>query len=124
MAGIQDKRKRPSGLRRRPQEHACQNGRLLDSVLASGFASCYRQFCFSTAEPAHGVRAHAQKSVELHILGLLRLAVLAFVLRAYELSVNEDMVILVEGVRDGLAEALEGISAWNLFAFARPFAVG
>jgi hypothetical protein len=40
-------------------------------------------------------------------LGLLGLAVLALVLRADEHAVHEDVIALVEGVSDGLAEAVE-----------------
>ena len=53
---------------------------------------------------------------------LLGLAVLALVLRADELSVNEDMVALVERVRDGLAEAVERDDAVPL-GFGLPLVV-
>jgi len=68
-------------------------------------------FSFRAAEPAYGVRAHTPEDGELRGLGLLGLAVLALVLRAYELSVHEDVVALPERVGDGLTEAVKGHDA-------------
>lgn len=64
-------------------------------------------FRLRAAQPPEGVGANAPEDCELRGLGFLGLAVLALILRADELSVNKDMVGLVERVRDGLAEAVE-----------------
>src|ERR1700731_3739593 len=64
-------------------------------------------FRLSAAEPPHGVGAHAPEDRELCGLGFLGLAVLALVLRADKLSVNKDVIALVQRVRDGLTEAVE-----------------
>jgi hypothetical protein len=64
-------------------------------------------FRFRAAQPPDGIGADAPEDGDLRGLGLLRLAVLVLVFRADELSVNQDMVALVERVRDGLAEAIK-----------------
>ena len=68
------------------------------------------RFRFRGAEPPHGVCANTPEDDRVGSLGLLGLAVLSRVLRADELSVNKDMIALVQRRRDGLAEAFEGIS--------------
>jgi hypothetical protein len=64
-------------------------------------------FRFRAAEPPDGIGAHAPEHGDLRGLGLLGLAVLVLVFRADELSVNQDMVALVERVRDRFAETVE-----------------
>jgi len=84
--------------------------------------SLCRRFRFRPAQPPNRIRAHAPEDGELCRLRFLGLAVLALVLRADELSVNEDMVALVECVRDGLAEAVERDDAVPL-GFGLPLVV-
>lgn len=82
----------------------------------AGLGVCFRarrrrrHFGFGAAEPTHGVCAHAPEDGDLRGLGLLGLAILTLVLRANEQAVHEDVIALVESLRDGLAEAVEGIS--------------
>src|SRR5215831_8511407 len=70
--------------------------------------SLSRRFRFRAAQPPNGIGAYAPEDGEVRRLRFLGLAVLALVLRANELSVNQDMVALLERIRDGLAEAVEG----------------
>lgn len=100
--------KRLSGLSRRA--FCCANSKR--RVFCSGLRSKRLRwhFRFRAAQPPHGVGANAPEDGELRPLRFLGLSVLALVLRANELSVNEDMVAIVERVRDGLAEAIERIS--------------
>jgi len=56
-------------------------------------------------------------------LAFLALQFSRFVLRANELSVNEDMVALVKRVGDGLAKAVAGISYVESVFFRPAFAV-
>jgi len=70
LAGMQDKRKSPP----------CQR--------VAGFGARFR-----AAEPAHRVCAHTPEDGDFSGLGFLRFAVLGLVLRADELSVNQDMVL-------------------------------
>src|SRR5579859_313754 len=76
-----------------------------------GCRNLCRRFRFRTAEPPNGIRPDAPEDGELRGFRFLGLAVLALVLRADELSINKDMVTLLERVRDGLAEAVEGHDA-------------
>lgn len=57
-------------------------------------------FRLGAAQPPDRVGAHAPEDGELRGLRFLRLSVLALVFRADELSVNKDMVALVERCRD------------------------
>jgi hypothetical protein len=99
LAGIQDKQKGPSDSRRRAFCSAYSKR----SVFRSGLRSRRLGGHFRAAQPPHGVGAHAPENDDCRGLGLLGLAVLALVLRAEELSVNKDMVALVERPREGLA---------------------
>src|SRR5260370_41960789 len=63
-----------------------------------------------TAQPAHGMRAHAPER-DLRGLGLLALAVLALVFRTDEDSSDKNVVALVEGVGESRGEAVECDSA-------------
>src|ERR1700722_19257625 len=74
-----------------------------------------------TAQPAHGIRAHAPEG-ELRGLGLLALAVLALVLRTDEHSIDKNVVALVEGVGECRSEAVEGDNAVPL-GFRLPLVV-
>jgi hypothetical protein len=89
LAVIQDKRKRPSGRRRR----AFADGKLKRNFVRGRFGSrCGRGcFCFRAAEPPNGVPTHAPGDNGIARIGLLGLAVLALELRADELSVYEDI---------------------------------
>lgn len=91
LAVIQDKRKRPSVRTRR----AFANAVLERSFPRGALRSRWRggRSRFRAAEPPHGVGADDRA----RRFGLLGLAVLALVLRADELSVNEDKVALVGG---------------------------
>jgi hypothetical protein len=64
-------------------------------------------FRFRAVQPPDGVGTHAPEDGDVRGLGLLVLAILALVFRADELSVNQDMVALVERVGNGLAEAVK-----------------
>jgi len=105
LAGIQDKRKMPSGIGRRAFIAPVSEGSVFRSRLRS--RRLRRHFRFRAAQPPDGIGAHAPEDGDLRGLGLLGLAVLALVFRADELSVNQDMVALVERVGNGLAEAVE-----------------
>src|SRR5271157_5583897 len=59
-----------------------------------------------TAQPTHGIRAHAPER-DLRGLGLLALAVLALVLRTDEHAIDKNVVALVESVGDRRAETVE-----------------
>ena len=109
LAGIEDKQKRPSGRSRRAFCSANSRRSVFRCVLRSRGRNGH--FRFRAAQPPHGVGAHAPEDRELRNLGFPGLAVLALVLRADELSVNEDMIALPERVRDGLAEAVKGHDA-------------
>jgi hypothetical protein len=108
LAGMQDKRKRPSSFR--PEGlRASVSVRRVAGFGARFCAACLRgDFRFRAAEPAHGVGAHTPEYGDSSSHGFLRFAVLGLVLRADELSVNQDGVALVERVRDRFAEAVEG----------------
>lgn len=67
--------------------------------------------------------AQPPENRELRSLRFLGFAILALVLRAHELSVNQDMVALVEPVRDGLAEAVERIVYVESVCFRPTFAL-
>ena len=97
---------------------------LKQSLLRGGLRSRCRggRFGFRAAEPPHGVRTDAPEDDRIRSLGFLGLAILALVLRADEVSVNEDMVAFLERVRDGLAEAVEGHDAVPL-GFRLPLVV-
>jgi hypothetical protein len=110
-------RPKPEGFTASPSE-----GRVAGFDSGVAVRSCCWGFRLSAAEPAHGVGTHAPEDRELRGLGLLRLAVLALVLRADELSVHEDMVALVDRVGNGLAEAVESHDAMPL-GFGLPFVV-
>lgn len=101
LAGMQDKQERPSGSRRRAFCFAYSKR----SVFRGGLRSrrLGGHFRFRAAQPPHGVGAHAPEDADCRGLGLLGFAVLALVLPADELSVNKDMVALVECAREGLA---------------------
>src|SRR5262249_43034379 len=106
LAGIEDKQKRPSGRNRRAFCSANSKRSVFRGALRSRRLGGH--FRFPAAQPPHGVCAHAPEDLELRGLGFLRLAVPALLLRADELSVNEDMIALPGRVRDGVAEAVEG----------------
>jgi hypothetical protein len=89
---------RPEGIHAPVSERSVFRSRLRSRRLR-------RHFRFRAAEPTDGIGAHAPEDGDLRGLGLLGLAVLVF--RADKLSVNQDMVALVERVRNGLAEAIE-----------------
>ena len=89
------------------------------SFLRGGVRSRWRGGCsrFCAVEPPHGVRADAREDDRARRFGLLGLVVLALVVRADELSVNEDMIVLMERVDDGLAAFCGGY-----FRLSRQFA--
>jgi len=120
LAGNEDKQKalrpRPEGSRIQPISKRNVFRRRLRC------RSLCRRFRFRPAQPPDGIRAHAPEDSELRRLRFLGLSVLALVLRADELSVNEDMVALVERARDGLAEAVERNDAMP-FGFRLPLVV-
>jgi len=105
LAGIQDKKKGP------PAEAGGPLAPSLERRVA-GFCSALTtrrssgNFRFRPAQSPDGIRADAPEDGELRGLSFLGLAVLALVLGADELSVNQDMVALVDRVRDGLTEAI------------------
>jgi hypothetical protein len=81
-----------------------------------------RRLRLRAAEPADGVGANAPEDGDLRGLGLLGFAILALVFRTDEDAVHEDVVALVEGVGNGLAEAVEGHNAVPL-GFRLPLVV-
>jgi hypothetical protein len=89
LAGMQDKRKGPSGRSRRALSSANSKRSVFRRRLRS--SRLCGHFRFRAAQPPHGVCANAPEDRELRFLGL---AVLAFALRADQLSVNEDTVAL------------------------------
>jgi hypothetical protein len=99
-----------------------RNGASPDSEPASGLDAATGAFGLRAAEPADGVGANAPEDVYLRGLRLVGIAVFALKFQADELSINEDMVALVERVRDGLAEAVESDDAVPL-GFALPLVV-
>src|SRR5882724_7943992 len=74
-----------------------------------------------TAQPAHGIRAHAPER-DLRGLGLLALAVLALILRTDEHSIDKNVVALVESVGECRCEAVERDNAVPL-GFRLPLVV-
>jgi hypothetical protein len=64
-------------------------------------------FRFRAAQAPDGIGANAPENGDVRGLGLFGLAVLSLVFRADELSINQDMVALVERVRDRFAETVE-----------------
>jgi len=111
LAGMQDKKKRPSSRGRRAELHCASKWRVASFGAALRRRRNGWRFRLRPAQSPDGVGANAPEHGDLRGLGLLGLAILALVLRANELSVNEDMVALVESVRAGFAEAIESDDA-------------
>src|ERR1700676_1612168 len=83
--------------------------RRIPGVSAIAGVRCRRsrwRFRLGTAQPAHGIRAHAPER-ELRGLGLLALAVLALVLRTDEHPIDKNVVALVKSVGDRRSETVE-----------------
>ena|SRR5215510_10451326 len=94
-------------LERKPEGHRSVHFRTgASSEAGSGAAVCTGA---SALNRRTELVQHAPENGELRSPRLLGLAVLAFVLRADELSVNQDMVAFVERLHDGLAEAVGGL---------------
>jgi hypothetical protein len=107
LAGMQDKQKSPPAKAAGPSVLPMQNG-------ASCEAGSGADACAGTSARARRNR-HAElvraleQNAKFAAFAFLRLAVLALVLRAEKLSVNKDMVVLVERVCEELAEAVDRI---------------
>ena len=117
---MQDKEKSPPAEARGLSRNLRSERRFFRRLFRTG--CCSGAFRFGAIQPTHGICAHAPEDGELCRLRFLGLAVLALVLRADELSVNKDMVALVERVREGFAEAVEGHDAVPL-GFRLPLVV-
>ena len=85
---------RPEGIHAPASERSVFRSRLRNRRLRWHFR-------FRAAQPPDGVGANAPEDSELRGLGFLGFAVLALVLGADELSVNQDMVALVKRVGNG-----------------------
>jgi hypothetical protein len=125
MAGMQDKQKSPpawaGGLSRTPT--SARRVTRLNTHFSAGRA--FRYFSFRSTEASHGVGTNAPEDRHFCSLGLLGFPVLPLVLGADEQAVHEDVIALVEGVSDGLAEAVESHDAvplgFRLPLFVRVF---
>jgi hypothetical protein len=84
-----------------------------------------RYVSFRSTESSHGVCANAPEDRDFRGLGLLGFAVFPLVLRADQQSVHKNVIALMEGVSDRLAEAVESHDAvplgFGLPLFVRVF---